>query len=246
MIIGKLFKTIMAQLNKIVNIFYKADPIAQMQYEIDRATDEIRSAKDGLAMSAGFVERLGRQISVNQKQVNDLNNRVKAYLAAGKRTEAAAMAVQLKKAQEELEENTAQRKSQEQVYNNAVTKMKHAQKKIEEARDRARRYESQLKLSRMEAELSEMTAQYGNIDVSTDFGAAESMVQEQIDKNKGKARAAADLAGAGMEEILQSEAEEAAMAEAALRDFEIANNLVTPESSTVESTQRQVGPAEVA
>jgi len=35
---GKFFRALRAQLNKIANIFFEADPIAVMQLEVDQAT----------------------------------------------------------------------------------------------------------------------------------------------------------------------------------------------------------------
>ena len=41
MIVQKFWSAFMAQINKIANVFWEADPIAQMQYEYDRAVDEL-------------------------------------------------------------------------------------------------------------------------------------------------------------------------------------------------------------
>ncbi len=39
MILGKIWRAIKAQFNKLANVFGTADPIAQMQYEYDLAVD---------------------------------------------------------------------------------------------------------------------------------------------------------------------------------------------------------------
>ena len=41
MIFGKLWHALSAQFNKIANLFWTADPIAQMQYEYDLAVDQL-------------------------------------------------------------------------------------------------------------------------------------------------------------------------------------------------------------
>ena len=43
MIFGKMWRAFRAQLNKLANFFWTADPIAQMQYEYDQAVEELKS-----------------------------------------------------------------------------------------------------------------------------------------------------------------------------------------------------------
>ena len=47
MIIEKFWSAFVAQLNKIANIFWEADPIAQMQYEYDRAVEQLKDGRVG-------------------------------------------------------------------------------------------------------------------------------------------------------------------------------------------------------
>ena len=44
MILAKLWHTLQAQINKLANVFWSADPIAQMQYEHDQAVAGHRTA----------------------------------------------------------------------------------------------------------------------------------------------------------------------------------------------------------
>ena len=74
-------------------------------------------------------------------------------------------------------------------------------------------------MSRAEAEIAELANQF-HFDVTTDFGQAEQMLQDQIDKNRARVRVAADLSGEGVEEIQREIAVEKAMADDALREFE--------------------------
>ena len=62
MIVQKFWSAFMAQINKIANIFWEADPIAQMQYEYDRAVDELKEGRVGLEQYRGLVERVTRQV----------------------------------------------------------------------------------------------------------------------------------------------------------------------------------------
>ena len=66
MIVQKFWSAFMAQINKIANVFWEADPIAQMQYEYDRAVDELKEGRTGLEQYRGLVERVTRQVSDRQ------------------------------------------------------------------------------------------------------------------------------------------------------------------------------------
>ena len=63
MILGKIWRTIQGQLNKLVDFFWAADPVAIMQEEYDRAVAQLREGRVGLADYRTFVERMGRQVA---------------------------------------------------------------------------------------------------------------------------------------------------------------------------------------
>ena len=60
MIFGKIWKAFRAQLNKIANLFFEADPIAQMTYEYDQAVEQLKEGRQGLELYRGLVERVSR------------------------------------------------------------------------------------------------------------------------------------------------------------------------------------------
>ena len=67
MIVQKFWSAFMAQINKVANVFWEADPIAQMQYEYDRAVDELKEGRVGLEQYRGLVERVTRQVAANRR-----------------------------------------------------------------------------------------------------------------------------------------------------------------------------------
>jgi len=83
-IIGKFWSAFMAQINKIANIFWEADPIAQMQYEYDRAVDELKEGRVGLEQYRGLVERVNRQVAANKAHVQKLVFEVEEKVLVGK------------------------------------------------------------------------------------------------------------------------------------------------------------------
>src|ERR1700729_2055771 len=105
MIFGKFCGAIRAQLNKVANYFWEADPIAQMQYEYDTAVEQLKEGRIGLEQYRGLVERVSRQVKDGEAQVAKATAQAKAYLKAGDRDTASKFALELQKAKNQLEEN---------------------------------------------------------------------------------------------------------------------------------------------
>jgi len=240
MILGKLWNALAAQMNKIANFFWTADPIAQLQYEYDKAVDQMKEGREGLEQYRALVERVTRQVNGDRQHVAQLEARVKAYLQAGERETAARFALELQAAKKQLAENEAQLKLHETAYNNNVAKVKHATKKLSDLKTKIQKYDADLKLSRAEAELAKL-AQSFNFDITTDFGQIEDVIQDKIGLNRAKVRVAADLSGEGLEDIKKEEAVEKAMADNALREFEIEMGMVTPETAGVKADDKELG-----
>lgn len=64
--------------------------------------------------------------------------------------------------------------------------------------------------------------------------------------NRAKVRVAADLSGEGLEDIRREEAVEQAMANEALREFEIELGMVSPETSGVTADDKELGTGRVS
>lgn len=243
MIIGKMWRAFKAQLNKLANFFWTADPIAQMQYEYDQAVEQLKSGREGLAQYQALVQRVQRQVDNDKKHVARLENEVRASLQAGDRETAAKFALELKRAKDELTENLAQFDMHNTAYENNVMKIKSATKKVGEIKEKMKKYDAELKLSRAEAELAELAGTF-NFDVTTDLGQIESVLQDEIDRNRAKAKVASDLSESGLEEIRREAAVESAMAESALREFEMDMGLITPQTANVAADEKDLGPAQ--
>jgi phage shock protein A len=230
MILGKLWRTVMAQFNKMANWFSGQDPIAQLQYEYDQAVGEIKSGREGLAQYRALVERVNRQVGENQKHAATLEAKIKAYLKANDRESAARFALELQKAKGELAENERQLALHETAYGNHLMKIKHATGKLAELQERIHKYDAELKMSRAEAEVAELSKTF-NFDVTTDFGQIENQIQTRIDQNRAKVRVAADLSGEGLVEVQREIAMEKELGMSALEQFEQEQGL-TPQVAT--------------
>jgi phage shock protein A len=240
MILGKLWKALAAQMNKVANYFWTADPVAQLQYEYDKAVDQMKEGREGLEQYRALVERVLRQVNGCREHVASLEARVKAYLQAGERETAAKFALELQKAKKELAENEAQLKLHETAYDNNVTKVKHATKKLGDLKTKIQKYDADLKLSRAEAELAKLANSF-NFDITTDFGQIEDVIQDKIGLNRAKVRVAADLSGDGLDKIKAEQAVEKNIADQALREFEVEMGMVTPETAGVKADDKELG-----
>jgi len=241
-ILGKFWSAFRAQINKIANVFWEADPIAQMQYEYDTSVEQLKEGRQGLETYRALVERVNRQVASGRDHVQKLEAQTKAYLKAGQRDAAAKFALELQKAKKDLAANEQQLAMHEESYGNNLKKIQHATNKLGEVRDKIQKYDAELKMSSAEAEVAAL-AQSFNMDVTTDFGQIEQVIQGKIDKNRAKTRVAADLSQEGIESIQAEEKMEKAMAEEALTQFEAELGLRSPETTKLADTTKDLGPA---
>ncbi|MEZ6126209.1 MAG: PspA/IM30 family protein [Planctomycetaceae bacterium] len=243
MIIGKMWRAFKAQMNKLANFFWTADPIAQMQYEYDQAVEQLKGGKEGLAQYRALVERVSRQVEGDKRHVAQLEAKVKSMLQAGDRETAAKFALEMQKAKNQMAENVAQLEMHEKAYENNITKIKHATKKVGEIQEKIKKYDAEIKMSRAEAELADIAGNF-NFDITTDLGKIEGVLQDEIDKNRAKARVTADLSTEGLEAIEREQAVENSMAEDALKQFEMEMGMITPQTANVTSETKDLGPAQ--
>ena len=242
MILGKFWSAFRAQINKIANVFWEADPIAQMQYEYDTSVEQLKDGRQGLETYRALVERVNRQVASGRDHVQKLEAQTKTYLKAGQRDAAAKFALELQKAKGDLAANEQQLAMHEESYGNNLKKIQHATKKLGEVRDKIQKYDAELKMSSAEAEVAALAHSF-NMDVPTDFGQIEQVVQGKIDKNRAKTRVAADLSQEGIESIQAEEKMEKAMAEDALSQFEAELGLRSPETTKFADAAKDLGPA---
>lgn len=243
MIFQKIWSSLRAQMNKLANFFWEADPIAQMRYEYDRSVEELKSGRVGLEQYRGLVEKVTRQVRDGERHLAQLEAQTKAYLKAGDRNTAAKFALEMEKAKKDLANNQEQLAMHEASYNNSLQKIQHATKKLGEVRERIHKYDAQLKMSEAEAEVAKLSESF-NFNVTTDFGQLEQVVQERIDRNRGAVRVAADLSSRGIAEIQAEENMERVMAEDALKRLEMDMGLITPETTPIAPVQKELGPAQ--
>jgi phage shock protein A len=241
-IFHKFWSAFVAQINKVANLFWEADPVAQMRYEYDRAVEQLKEGRTGLEQYRGLVERVTRQVAANKSHVQKLEAETKAYLKAGDRATASKFALELQKAKGELATNEGQLQMHETSYGNSLKKIQHANEKLIELREKIQKYDAELKMSAAEAEIAKLSETF-DMNLTTDFGEIESVIQQRIDQNRGKVRVAADLSSKGIAEIDAQERMTAQLAEEALSNFEVELGIKSPDTTPVSQAAKDLGPA---
>jgi phage shock protein A len=241
-ILHKFWSAFVAQINKVANLFWEADPVAQMRYEYDRAVEQLKEGRTGLEQYRGLVERVTRQVNANRGHVQKLEAETKAYLKVGDRATAAKFALELQKAKEELAANEQQLQMHETAYGNNLKKIQHANEKLIELREKIQKYDAELKMSAAEAEIAKLAESF-DMNLTTDFGEIETVIQQKIDQNRGRVRVAADLSEKGIAEINAEDRMRGQLAEQALQNFEVELGLRSPDTSPVAQTTKDLGPA---
>jgi phage shock protein A len=193
-------------------------------------------------MYRGLVETVARQVAAGKSNTSQLEAQIKSHLKAGNRDMAGQLAIQLQKVQTELANNENQLQMHEQAYQNNLLKIQKANKDIVKVREKIQQYHAELKMSAAEAEIAQISESF-DMNVTTDFGEVESMIQRKIDTNRGRARVASDMSSKGVEFIKAEEAAEKAMAEDLLSKYEVQLGLKSPETTPVADTVKSLGPA---
>lgn len=242
MILNKFWSAFVAQINKVANLFWEADPVAQMRYEYDRAVEQLKEGRTGLEQYRGLVERVTRQVLANRTHVQKLEAQTKAYLKVGDRVTAAKFALEMQKAKGDLAANEQQLQLHDTAYGNNLKKIQRANEKLIELREKITKYDAELKMSSAEAEIAKLSETF-EMNLTTDFGQIESVIQQKIDQNRGKVRVAADLSSRGIAEIEAEERMESVLADQALNDFEVELGLKSPETTPVSQSAKELGPA---
>jgi len=223
--ISNLFKGF---LGLFISGLERQNPRALIEAEKENLRAQIARFNDNLATHAGFCERLLRQVKNLETQERELAAKAAANLKVGNRNAAGQYALQLKTVKEQLEENRRQLEAAEETYKKLV---KARDVSVSDARgkiDKLKRMISETEMLEAQAELQEMaTGLVSSIGGSGDtLDRVEEYLTERRDKAAGKARVAASTIDTTKVELL--EAEQQALADAALNEFAAAYGLEAP------------------
>lgn len=234
-------------LSLFVSGIEKQNPKALIEAEKENLRKQIGRFNENLAQHAGFVERLMRQIKNLEQKEKELTARIAANIKAGNRAIAGQMALELQMIKGQLDENRQQLVAAEETYKKLVKSRNVA---IDEAKTKIEKLNkliTETEMMEAQAELQEMASgMITSIGGSGDtLNRVEEYLQERRDKAAGKARVAASTLDIKDFEI--KEAEQSALAEQALTEFESAYGFTspTPQAQVAESVppvQKEMGP----
>lgn len=198
----------------------RENPEALLEVEQENLRKQVGKFNSGLAAHAALVERLIAQVRSLETDQADLRAKTAANLKLGNRQAAGQYALRLQTVERELEENRKQMEQAETTYKELVrardVAISIARSKIESLKSGI----SDLKMKRAMAEITQMAS-----SMVTDIGGSgdtlnrlEAMVNEERYKAAGKVRVAVD--SLDMHDVHIKEAEQGALAEQALAQFE--------------------------
>ncbi len=198
----------------------RKNPEALLEVEQENLRRQMGKFNVGLASHAGMVERLIGQIRKLEADETGLRARTATAAKLGNRPAAGQYALRLQTVERELTENRAQMEQAEATYKELVrardVAFSIARAKIESLKSGI----SDLKMKRAMAEMTEMAS-----GMVADLGGPgdtlnrlEGMVEEERYKAAGRVRVAVDTLD--MHDVHTREAEQNALAEQALEEFE--------------------------
>ena len=122
-------------INKVANLFWEADPIAQMRYEYDQAVEQLKEGRNGLEQYRGLVERVTRQAAAKRarQEARSPDQGLPEGRRSRDRREVRARAAEGEK---ELAANEEQLEMHETAYGNSLKKIQHANEKLIELREK--------------------------------------------------------------------------------------------------------------
>jgi phage shock protein A len=227
----------------------KQNPRALIEEEKENLRAQIAKFNDNLATHAGFIEKLIRQSKELEAREKELTAKITANIKVGNRSVAGQMALELQTVKSQLEEIRQQMTEAEDTYKKLVKSRDVAVQEAQAKIEKLKRLLSETEMMEAQAELQEMaTGMISSIGGSGDtLNRVEEYLNERHDKAAGRSRVASssiDIKGVELKE-----AEQSALADQALAEFESAYGMTTPASSSQAGSDaakapREMGPTE--
>jgi phage shock protein A len=194
-----------AQIGKMGNWLWNADPKANFQKLLDDAAEEIGDATNAIEANKALVNSLTRQVADNEREVARLDARVKNSLAEDpedRNGKAAEYVMQLSVAQSHLAKNKDQLGKVQSLYQNNLKKIEMARGKIKEAQDRGRQLNVELDMAKTSAKISKLATSFNiNSRNLEGLGEVEEQMRYQIDKYNAVSEVQTDLGTDGLKEL---------------------------------------------
>lgn len=236
--IGNLMK---GALGLSVSNVERRNPAMLLEVEKENLQKEIGKFNQELASHAGLCERLMAQVRKLESEQQELQARTSAYLTMGNRELAGDYALRLQHVTRDLGETRRQLSAAEETYSTLIKQrnvaVEAARSKIESLRQSI----DDLKVKKAMAEISEMASgMVGTIGGSGDtLSRLHDMVEEEHAKAAGRIRVARD--SMSVTDLELKEAEQKALANQALAQFEAQQNALPASAAAAPAAQLTTG-----
>jgi len=233
-------------LSLFVSGFEKRNPEALLEVEKENLRKQIANYNQGLAAHAGLCERLVSQIKRQETEERDLAAKAMANLKVGNKDAAGQYALRLQTVRRELAENRTQAGAAEKTYQELIRARDVAVKAAQAKMESLKYAMDDMKIKKATAELTEMASgMIGQIGGSGDtLNRLHDIVEEERTKAAGRARVARD--SLDLADIKVKEAEQHALADAALAEFAAQAGITLEPATPTPATpagKEAIGPA---
>lgn len=210
-----------AQADKSAEAVLNADPLGVLKTQIANAAEKGKLANGVVQAAATQLVSLENQIATDLKEQQRLTNRIESVLAKGDPNKnAPKYAADLARVEENLRTNQEQKDFAQSQYDDNLKLRERFEREIQKARQDAADLGQQLQQSEAEKNLHEMSAALKDKLTVGELGEARQRVQNQINSNRGSAKASRDLNQAVVAEEEDQELERNAAADAILARFQ--------------------------
>lgn len=226
--VKRSWQALCAQVNKVSRFLWRADPIAIYQAEVDKAAEEVQQASEELAEYKGIISRLEREVANDEKEAERLKQIIKGLLQDGDEKKATNYVLDLQRVQARLEKHARLLASKKTGYEINLKKVKFANQKIREKRDKASEMQSDLRISKADARVTQLNQEFKVKTSALDgLDEIEEEIQRQIDVNQAKGQVIHDLGDDGVHDLDEEEKLQKQQATLMLEQFK--RELLPPE-----------------
>lgn len=194
----RIFRTIRGRASLFSKRIEESNPMSNLQYQIDRATDKLMVAQKSVQKFAGWKNQIERQVEHNKIQIQSLRARAKYYIEQGDEDNSRQYFNQMKEYENILLDNEQQLNEANESYKSELEALKIASTEIQRAEAEGRRLGTKLQLTKAKAELQNLVNSTSarhvlNSGVRGNLSNATKLIQDKIDEAQGQIDVNSDL-----------------------------------------------------
>lgn len=241
---GRIARLITGFLSLFIKGLEIRNPEALLEAAVEDSKKSMKQYNEGMAIQAGLVERLKTQKTSWEKHERELKSKITANIAAGNTELAGQLAIEYKRVVDDLKSNKDQYDEAEQTYQKLNRARANLAREIQQKVDSVKSGINKMKINKATAELHQMAStMIGQISGNSDgLSRIQELVDEESEKHAGRARVARD--SMDTTSIDMKDAEQKAMANAALADFAAEQGITLPSTVTPQAETNSAGSTE--